>query len=60
MKFVIKINIFVLILIKFSFQDDSKPPEVNVNYIPKKQWRMSKHDLADIKLDIEREVMINI
>lgn len=33
-------------------------PEVNVNYKPKKQWKVSKHDLADIKLDIEREVEI--
>ncbi len=33
-----------------------QPPEVNVNYKPKKQWKISKHDLADIKLDIEREV----
>ena len=31
-------------------------PAVSVNYLNKKQWKLSKHDLADIKLDIEREV----
>jgi len=31
-------------------------PTVTVNYQPKKQWKLSKHDLADIKLDIETEV----
>jgi hypothetical protein len=34
-------------------------PSIAVNYLPKKQWKLSKHDLADIKLDIEREVIIH-
>jgi len=34
------------------------PPTVSVNYTPKKQWKLSKHDLADIKLDIESEVYL--
>jgi hypothetical protein len=37
----------------------AETPSVSVNYLPKKQWKLSKHDMADIKLDIEREV-INI
>jgi hypothetical protein len=36
------------------------PPTVSVNYLPKKQWKLSKHDLADIKLDIEREMRSKI
>ena len=36
------------------------PPTVSVNYLPKKQWKLSKHDVADIKLDIEREVILKL
>ena len=36
------------------------PPTVSVNYTPKKQWKLSKHDLADIKLDIEAEVIYKL
>jgi hypothetical protein len=37
-----------------------EPPSVSVNYLAKKQWKLSKHDLADIKLDIEREMRSKI
>jgi hypothetical protein len=35
-------------------------PEVEVNYLPKKQWKMSKHDMADLKVDIEKELRSKI
>lgn len=44
-----------LIFVNF-FLGSLKTPEISVNYIAKKQWKMSKHDIADIKLGIEREV----
>lgn len=55
MKFYFFIS-FITFLDFYNLQD---PPSISVNYIPKKQWKLSKHDLADIKLDIEREVNIN-
>ncbi len=61
MKFVIKLILLCqlsLYFIKIPHLINCKeePPSVSVNYIPKKQWKMSKLDLADIKIDIEREV----
>ena len=34
------------------------PPKVSVNYPDKNQWKMSKKDYLNIKLDIEKEVHI--
>lgn len=34
------------------------PPKVSVNYPDKNQWKMSKKDYLNIKLDIEKEVLI--
>ena len=34
------------------------PPKVSVNYPDKNQWKMSKRDYLNIKLDIEKEVHI--
>ena len=48
---------FIILLIIFK-TIICPPPTVTVNYQPKKQWKLSKHDLADIKLDIEAEVKI--
>ncbi len=63
MKFVFKLILFLQLCLYFikiphliKCKDDV--PTVSVNYVPKKQWKMSKIDLADIKLDIEREVKI--
>lgn len=56
MKSYILINI-LLLLMTFVKMD---PPKVEVNYLPKKQWKMSKHDMVDIKLDIERELKSKI
>ena len=44
------------ILYLFTFIISGDKPTITVNYLPKKQWKLSKHDVADIKLDIEREV----
>ena len=58
MKFVLNRNVlfqlslYIVFLLNFLYCQ----PTVSVNYVPKKQWKMSKLDLADIKLDIEREV----
>jgi len=54
---------FIILLYKFLYflycfkSIISPPPTISVNYQPKKQWKLSKHDLADIKLDIESEVI---
>jgi len=48
--------IILLSLISVFNVIESETPTVSVNYLPKKQWKLSKHDIADIKLDIEREV----
>lgn len=32
------------------------PAEVEVNYLPKKQWKVSKHDLSSYKYQIERNL----
>lgn len=56
MKSYILINI-LLFLTTYVKMD---PPKVEVNYLPKKQWKMSKHDMVDIKLDIERELKSKI
>ena len=50
-----KFNLYIY-FIHYFYAVYSAPPQVSVNYVPKKQWKLSKHDLADIKLDIEREV----
>ena len=50
------IIIFIVSLVNISCE----PPSVSVNYLPKKQWKLSKHDLADIKVDIEREMKSKI
>lgn len=50
--------IVLAICIQISFCGD--PPKVEVNYLPKKQWKMSKHDMADLKIDIERELRAKI
>lgn len=34
------------------------PPKVSVNYPDKNQWKMSKRDYLNIKLDIEKDVHI--
>ena len=34
------------------------PPKVSVNYPDKNQWKMSKRNYLNIKLDIEKEVHI--
>ena len=34
------------------------PPKVSVNYPDKNQWKMSKRDYLNIKLDIEKQVHI--
>ena len=34
------------------------PPKVSVNYPDKNQWKMSKRDYLNIRLDIEKEVHI--
>ena len=53
------VNFFCIFLFCFEIKSNT-PPEVEVNYLPKKQWKMSKHDMADIKLDIERELRAKI
>jgi hypothetical protein len=57
-KNLINISICLTILIYKAICGSS--PTVSVNYLPKKQWKLSKHDLADIKLDIEREMRSKI
>ena len=59
MKFVLNRILLLQLCLYFIFLltfMNSEAPTVSVNYVPKKQWKMSKLDLADIKLDIEREV----
>lgn len=34
------------------------PPKISVNYPDKNQWKMSKRDYLNIKLDIEKEVLL--
>ena len=52
-----KMKIIILFYIKIiSYILCQDKPTISVNYLPKKQWKLSKHDIADIKLDIEREV----
>jgi hypothetical protein len=46
----------VLFIIQNFYSVITEPPAVSVNYLPKKQWKLSKHDLSDIKMDIEREM----
>lgn len=63
MKFVFKLILLLHICLYYIkiphlINCNEETPTVSVNYIPKKQWKMSKLDLADIKLDIEREVKI--
>jgi hypothetical protein len=63
MKFVFKLILLLQLSLYFIniphlIKCKEEPPSVSVNYIPKKQWKMSKLDLADIKIDIEREVKI--
>jgi hypothetical protein len=58
MKFLNKL--IVLLSFEFLYTVLSQPPAVSVNYLPKKQWKLSKHDLSDIKLDIEREMRSRI
>jgi hypothetical protein len=48
----------ILLILKVINVMTEDTPSISVNYIPKKQWKLSKHDLADIKIDIEREVRI--
>lgn len=48
-----------IVFLKFFLCADP-PPSISVNYLPKKQWKLSKHDIADIKLDIEREMKSKI
>jgi hypothetical protein len=50
------INLLINLLIFLRFSHCGDKPTISVNYLPKKQWKLSKHDMADIKLDIEREV----
>ena len=49
--------IIILIINIISLIVCGDKPTISVNYLPKKQWKLSKHDIADIKLDIEREVI---
>jgi hypothetical protein len=58
MKFVFYI-LNVIVILKIILCSGS-PPSISVNYLPKKQWKLSKHDIADIKLDIEREMRSKI
>lgn len=50
----------VVILVFSELIGGQGTPEVEVNYLPKKQWKMSKHDMSDLKLDIERELRAKI
>ena len=52
--------LLILLLLVYANKIYCPPPTVSVNYTPKKQWKLSKHDLADIKLDIESEVILKI
>ncbi len=50
-------NFVIALTLAYSYIcKDDKTPTVSVNYFPKKQWKLSKHDISEIKLDIEREV----
>lgn len=52
-----RIFIFLLIFNYILLQENKNDiPVVTVNYPDKHQWKMSKHDYLNIKLDIEREV----
>lgn len=55
-------KLFLIIVLDLFFISSvlTEAPEVEVNYLPKKQWKMSKHDMADLKLDLERELRAKI
>jgi hypothetical protein len=45
-----------LILLLYTTSQITETPSVTVNYVPKKQWKVSKNELEDIKQNIEGEV----
>ena len=49
----INILIFFFVFLQFI---KTIPPKISVNYPDKNQWKMSKNDYLNIKLDIEKEV----
>jgi hypothetical protein len=53
---IITLNVILLKIFLIKIFTCQATPEISVNYIPKKQWKLSKRDLAEIKIDIEREV----
>lgn len=46
----------IIVILSMIYSSICIPPSVSVNYLPKKQWKRSKHDLANIKEEIEREM----
>ena len=58
MKAVCYLNI--CLILSFINYISPEAPVVEVDYLPKKQWKMSKHDMADLKIDIEKELRSKI
>ena len=52
----LKMKNYIFIFLLFDFIYNHDVPVVKVNYPNKRQWKMSKHDYLNIKLDIERDV----
>lgn len=49
-------NIIIFFFFVFLKFIKAIPPKISVNYPDKNQWKMSKHDYLNIKLEIEKEV----
>lgn len=49
-------NIIIFFFFVFLQFIKTIPPKISVNYPDKNQWKMSKHDYLNIKLEIEKEV----